>query len=225
LAACVTESGKGIVISGRQLRSVKRLRNKRHQAYTARLARCQKGSRRWKKLKRQKARATAKLLRQQRDILHKASRQLVTFCQAEQVSQLSIGDVRDIADRVDLGRQTNQKISQWPHGQLVRYITQKARSYGAVTTQDPEDYSTRTHSVCWHVLTRAPRGRQFVCPGCGSVVSRDGNASANICSWKRYGAYGQVHVKSLTYLRPVQVGRSRAVDTGQRCLGDQKPKR
>jgi putative transposase len=71
IAAVVTEDGKGIVVSGRHLRSVKRLRNKRHAAYSQHLSRCEKGSRRWRRLKKRKAQASAKLERQQRDILHK----------------------------------------------------------------------------------------------------------------------------------------------------------
>ena len=206
IAAVVTEKGEGIVVSGRHLRSVKRLRNKRHAAYDARLSRCQPGSRRHKRLKKRKAQATAKLERQQRDILHKASRQVISFCEHEQVAHIAVGDVRDIQDAVNLGRKSNQKVSQWPHGQFVQYVQYKARHKGMSTHQIPEDYSSRTCCVCGHVLESAPRGREFKCPGCGSVIHRDGNAGANICSRFRYDEYGKVQVEHITYLRPVQLG-------------------
>jgi Putative transposase DNA-binding domain len=89
----------------------------------------------------------------------------------------------------------------------VQYVTYKGRALGMGTAYIPEDYSTRTCSVCGHVRSSAPRGRIFVCPnpGCGAVVSRDGNGSANICSRARYGTYGKVQVTHLTYLRPLAV--------------------
>jgi putative transposase len=221
IAAVVTDKGKGIVITGRYLRSLKRLRNKRHDAYDQRIKKCQAGSRRYKRLKKRKAQASAKFTRQQRDFLHKASRQVVEFCKTEGVAHISIGDVRDIANGIDKGRKQNQRMSQWPHGQMVHYITYKARNYGASTTQDPENDSTKTCCQCGHLLPTAPRGRIYSCPGCGSKHSRDGNGGANICSRKRYGVYGKVHLDRLTYLRPVQLRlhpSSRASDTGQSCL-------
>src|SRR5206468_1339849 len=96
IAAVVTEQGSGIVVNGRYLRSVKRLRNKRHAGITAKLARCTTGSRRYKKLLRAKARASAAFYRQSRDVLHKAARHVVSFAQREQVAHLAVGDVRDI---------------------------------------------------------------------------------------------------------------------------------
>jgi putative transposase len=68
IAAVATETGDTLVVSGRVLRSVKRLRNKRHAALTSLLSRCKPGSKRHRRLMRSKARASAKLHRQQRDI-------------------------------------------------------------------------------------------------------------------------------------------------------------
>jgi putative transposase len=205
IAAVVTDEGAGVVITGRYLRSLKRLRNKRHAAYAKRMANCQPGSRRMKHLRRRKAQASAKFYRQQRDILHKASRKVVDFCVSEGVAKVAIGDVRDIADGTDKGRKQNQRLSQWPHGQFVQYVSYKGRVFGIATDYHPEDYSTRTCSVCSQVCSSSPRGRVFTCPGCGAVVSRDGNGGANICSRARYGTYGKVQIKHLTYLRPAVV--------------------
>ena len=205
IAAVVTDEGKGVLITGRYLRSVKRLRNKRHAAYAKKMANCQPHSRRMKRLRKRKAQASAKFYRQQRDILHKASRKVVEFCKQEGVARIAIGDVRDIADRTNKGRHQNQRMSQWPHGQFVQYVSYKGRVFGMTTAYQPEDYSTRTCSSCGHVGSSSPRGRVFTCPGCGAVVSRDGNGGANICSRARYGRYGKVQLKHLTYLRPVVV--------------------
>ena len=213
IAAVATEAGDTLVVSGRALRSVKRLRNKRHAALDALIPRCKPGSKRYRRLMKSKARASAKMYRQQRDILHKASRQVVEFCQANEVKAIAVGDVRDVQDGVELGTQTNQKISQWPHGQFVKYIIYKSAEQGMKADYIPEDYSTRTCSGCKRVAKRAPKGRVYICPRCGAVIHRDANGASNICSRARYGSYGSVPVQTIMYLRPLR--RSRAFDTSQ----------
>lgn len=215
IAAVVTETGDAIVVSGRALRSVKRQRNKRHATLDSLISRCKPGSKHHRRLLKSKAKASAKMYRQQRDILHKASRQVVEFCQGNNVKSIAIGDVRDIQDGVNLSTNSNQKISQWPHGQFVKYVAYKSAEYGMKAGYIPEDYSTRTCSCCKHRGKNAPQGRVFTCPRCGAVIHRDANGASNICSRARYGSYGRVQARTIMYLRPL--GRSRAFDTGQRC--------
>jgi putative transposase len=170
IAAVVAENGQGVVITGRHLRSVKRLRNKRHAAYHKRLTRCTPGSRRTRRLLKRRAQASARFERQARDILHKASRHVVGFAEQQGVAHLAVGDVRDIADGANKGRHQNQRMSQWAHGQFVQYVLYKSRALGMKTTYIPEDYSTRTssmdctpftgpvltHTVAWKEALRTP---------------------------------------------------------------------
>jgi putative transposase len=215
IAAVATEAGEALVVSGRALRSVKRLRNKRHAALDSLISRCNRGSKRYRRLLKSKDKASAKMNRQQRDILHKASRQVVEFCQANDVKSIAVGDVRDVQDGVNLSTNSNQKISQWPHGQFVKYLAYKSAEHGMKADYIPEDYSTRTCSCCKRVAKHAPRGRVYVCPGCGAVIHRDANGASNICSRARHGSYGFVQVQAIMYLRPLW--RSRAFDTSQGC--------
>jgi putative transposase len=134
------------------------------------LSRCQPGSRRAKRLLKRKAQVSAKLFRQQRDLLHQAARKVVEFCQTEAVSRIAIGDVRDIQTGVSLGKQANQKISQWPHGQVARYMREKAARLGIVMEWIDEAYSTKTCSHSGHVQPSSPRGRRLRCLGCGARV-------------------------------------------------------
>jgi putative transposase len=205
VAALCTQDGQALVISGRLLRHVKQLRNKRHAAYQERQARCKKGSRRQGRLRRQQARAAAKLYRQQRNLLHQASRKALTFAQQHGVSELAVGDVRDISDGVAYGRHANQKLSQWPHGQFRAYLSQKAARLGMRVTLTDEAYSTRTCSACDHRHPSAPRGRIFRCSGCGVLVHRDANGAANICSRQVFGRFGRVQVRTLMHRRPAAV--------------------
>jgi putative transposase len=199
VAALVTERGDALVLNGRYLRSVKRLRNKRHSTLSAKLARCRKGSRRWKRLSRRKAQASALFYRQQRHILHTASKRLADFARQQGVVELVIGDVRDIANGTDKGRKTNQKLSQWARGQFDTYVRYKARRFGCTASHIGEDYSTQTCSACGHVHPSAPRGRAFGCSGCGVSVNRDANGGANICSRRMFGVYGRIQVRQTTY--------------------------
>jgi putative transposase len=199
IAAIVTERGEALVLNGRYLRSVKRLRNKRHSTLSVKLARCRKGSKRWKRLKRRKAQVSAKFYRQQRHILHTASKRLADFARQQGVRKLALGDVRDIAARTNKGRKINQKLSQWARGQFERYVRYKARRFGCTTGHVPEDYSTRMCSTCGHVHSCTPRGRVFCCSGCGAMVNRDANGGANICSRAMFGCYGRIQVRQITY--------------------------
>jgi putative transposase len=158
------------------------------------------------------------MYRQQRDILHKASRQVIKFCQANDVKSIAVGDVRDVQTGVDLGSKSNQKVSQWPHGQFVKYFAYKLAKYGMKVGYIPEDDSTRTCSCCGLVKNSAPRGRVYICPGCGAVIHRDANGASNICSRARHGSYGFVQIQTIMYLR--HLWRSRTFDTGWRQVED-----
>jgi putative transposase len=205
IAAITTTRRHALVLSGRHLRACKQGRNRMHSLLQEKLSRCQRGSRRWQRLTTRKAQGSAKLYRQQRDILHQAARKAVDFCQAEGVTRIVVGDVRDIQTGVNLGHKTNQKISQWPHGQFLAYLTEKARRLGIAVEQIDERLSTRTCSHSRHVLASSPRGRRFVCPGCGARIHRDVNGSNNICSKAAHGRYGQVQADTVKYLRPIVV--------------------
>ena len=119
--------------------------------------------------------------------------------------RIAVGDVRDIQTGVSLGKRTNQKISQWPHGQFARYLSEKAARLGITVEWIDEAYSTRTCSVSGHVQPSSPRGRRFRCAGCGAQVHRDVNGSANICSKAVYGRYSQMQADTVKYLRPIGV--------------------
>ncbi len=206
IAAAVTNAGGGLVINGRYLRSIKRLRNKRHAALTGKRDRCTEGSRRWKKLQAAKARASAQFYRQQRHVLHTASARLLRWLDTQGVSQLAIGDVRDIADGIGKGRNQNQKLSQWAHGQFVGYLSYKARRLGIAVDQIDEAYSTRTCCACGYRHQTSPRGRIFRCVACQTVLHRDANGAANICSKSITGRYGAVQPVHTMYRRATDVG-------------------
>ncbi|MGZ3584542.1 MAG: RNA-guided endonuclease InsQ/TnpB family protein [Ktedonobacterales bacterium] len=207
IAAVATTRRQALIVSGRLLRSCKRLRNKRHGAYSSLLAHCTPGSRRARQLRKRKRQASAKLTRQQRDILHQASRKVVTYCREESVGRIFVGDVRDVQDGIRHGA-NNQKIAQWPHGQFYDYLSNKARRIGIHVAYIAEDGSTVTCSACGQRQMSAPRRRTARCTGCGTLHHRDANGAANICSRGCYGRYGLVGVEHITHYRPVAAGQA-----------------
>ena len=146
-AAVTTIRRHALVVSGRMLRACKQGRNRSTAILQEKLSHSRKGSRRAQRLQRRKAQSSAKLYRQQRDILHQAARTVVAFCCARRESPIAVGDVRDIQTGMSLGKRTNQKISQWPHGRFVRYLREKAARRGIVVDWIDERYSTKTCSV------------------------------------------------------------------------------
>lgn len=202
IAAVVTENGHAIVLSGRYLRSIKRLRNKRHSALGKRLNRCIKGSRRHRRLLRSRQQASSRFVRQQRDFLHKASKQVIDFSEEQQVTHLAIGDVRNVRQRICYDKVSNQKVSQWPSGQFTKYLRYKAARRGIHSETISESYSSRTCSRCGHRNSKQ-NTRVFTCRKCSRSTNRDANGAANICSRRLHGKYGGVSVRRLKYLRPV----------------------
>jgi putative transposase len=205
IAAVTTTKRHALVVSGRLLRACKQWRNKVHATLQEKLSRCRAGSRRTQRLLKRKAQLSARVYRQQREILHQAAKKVMDFCAQDGVTRIAVGDVRDIQTGVSLGKVTNQKISQWPHGQFARYLTEKAARLGVTVEWIDESYSTRTCSASSHVRSSSPRGRRFRCLGCGARIHRDVNGSANICSKAVYGCYGQVQADTVKYLRPIGV--------------------
>ena len=85
------------------------------------------------------------------------------------------------------------------------YLGYKLARVGVAVWQIPEDYSTKTCSICSHLNTNTPKGRNFTCAGCGAKLHRDLNGAANITSHAKFGSYGKVQAtnKKPTYLQPL----------------------
>src|SRR5260221_6585733 len=87
----VSNTGAALVVSGRGIRSLKRQRNMRHRKLAKKQARCQKYSRRWKKLQRARNKMASRSERRVRDLPHKATRQGIEVFEREQVRTLFLG--------------------------------------------------------------------------------------------------------------------------------------
>ena len=125
-AAVTTNTGAALVISGRGIRSLKRRHNMALGQLAKKRKRCQKGSRRWHKLQAARRKVSARKRRQIRDLRHKGTRAVLTFCQQQGVGSLFIGNPHGVRER-NSGRHHNQRMSQWEYGQDIAYLSYKSK--------------------------------------------------------------------------------------------------
>lgn len=218
--AAVSDGVESVVFTARQLRSLAQYSNKRLAELQQKQSKKVKGSQRWRRLQRRKNRFLAQQKRRKRDIEHKVSRAVVDWAVERKVGRLAVGDVRNIANGVDLGKPTNQKIANWSHGQLRRYLEYKAAAKGIAVALINEAYTSQTCPNCRERYK--PRGRMYRCPACGFRSHRDAVSSACRTSWAAnirsvdlYGEPGKSPPGTIKYRRPFVIRRRSPSDTGQ----------
>ena len=199
--AAITDGVAACVVSCRELRAVAQHTNKRVGKFQKAQSALVRGSRRWKRLQRQKNRFLARQVLRRRDLEHKASRAVVDWAVKYHVGTLAIGDVRDVADGKRLNRKSQQKIGNWSHGKMRTYIGYKAEALGITVVDDVDErYTSQTCAVCGN--RHKPKGRVYTCPACGSIVHRDVQGAANILSRFLYDELARVPVPAPKYRRP-----------------------
>jgi putative transposase len=203
----ITDGEEACIVSCRELRSIAQQTNKELAALQKKQARCTRGSRRSRRLNRARRKLLARQKRRRRDLEHKVSRATIDWCQEKQIGVLAIGDVRTVADQTKakkrLARPERQKISNWTHGTMRRYLGYKAAAAG-ISVQDrvPEHHTSQTCLACGH--RHKPQGRIFTCPACGFVFPRDGVGCANLLSRVLYEDLAKVRPGTAKYRRPFQ---------------------
>ncbi len=197
--AAATDGQTAVVFSARALRALNQLTNKRLASFQKAMSTKKRNSRAWKRLQRHKREFLAKQKRRRNDIEHKVSRAVVDYAAERDCRKIAIGDVRDVADKVDKGAKTNQKISNWSHGKLRAMITYKAQAAGITVALVDEHYTTQTcpNPACMH--RSKPRGRIYRCPACGFLAHRDVVGAANILSRHMFGELARIPVPPPKY--------------------------
>ena len=198
--AVVTDGKTALVISARELRSTGQGLAKAISILDARKSTMKKGSLRYKRMSKAKAKARRVAHARQRDILHKVSRAVVDYAVASNAKEIILGDVRDIADEINIGKHSNQKISLWPHGKLRQYIEYKALMQGMETLLENEAYTSQTCPCCGN--RKKPKGRVYECSNCGFVGHRDSVGAMNILSRRLFGEPGRVLAEITMYRHP-----------------------
>lgn len=183
--AAVTDGKETLIVSGRGLRSVQQGRAKSLAELAHRQSRCTKGSCRWRRLQKAKARLKRRTANLTRNLLHHAANQVREFCQTRGIGELAMGALSDI-NRNKCGRRSrrcNQDIGLWSVGQFTNYLAYKLPRIGCGVIKDSERDTTRTCPVCGHQHT--PGGRTYGCLKCGFQAARDEVGSYNFLNKRR----------------------------------------
>ncbi len=171
-AALVTDTGKGVIVSGRGIRTIKQGRNRAIADLQKKQARCTKYSRQWKKYQRARDRINGKTERRVRDLRHKGTRLIIEAAKKEGVREIYIGNPHGVR-RHQTGHHHNQRMSQWEYGSDIRYVTEKGGRAGIAVRTGPErgTSSTCPNPACRH--KQKVRGRDWRCRLCGGSWHRD----------------------------------------------------
>lgn len=187
------------VLTARELRAQTQYKNKRLASLQSEQAKYNKGSNRWRKIQRRKAKFLNKQRRIEKDILHKVSRKVVDIARLSKTGEIVLGDIRKISDGKRLRKEQQQKIANWQHGVLRNFITYKAGDYSIEVTHISEKYTSQTCPNCG--ARHKPSNRNYNCPECGFRGHRDGVGAINIYSNRIMGEVGKVKMPKTMYLR------------------------
>jgi putative transposase len=195
-----TDGEHAVLVSGRAAKATVQWRNKR-------LASCQqaqsqkiKGSRRWQRLQRRKAKMLAKAHRRLRDVMHKATRKVA---QAFPGATCYVGKpFNDAAQH--LRKRQAQQVSSACNARLIAQLDYK--TCGAIQTD--ESYTSQTCPVCG---ARNKNGRIYRCRACGQTAPRDVVGSLNILAVGRHGVLvpGRSVPNAVHWVHPVKYAGSK----------------
>jgi putative transposase len=192
-----TDGEKVLLVSGREAKATVQWRNKKLASLGQRQARMTKGSRRWKRLQRRKAKMRGKARRRIADLVHKATRQVAA---AFPGATCYVGAPFNDAAQ-DMAPRQAQTVSQACTARLIGQLDYK--TCGAM--QVSEAYTSQTCPRCG----RRHTGRRTYRCTCGIVAPRDVVGATNILS---VGRHGSIHPDTplptvVRYARPVHVFR------------------
>lgn len=203
----VAENGENVLITGRKLRSIHRLRNKKLAELYRKISQCTKGSKKWKRYHRAKRYMLSKSDKQLQDALHKTTKQFVDWCLENEVKEVAFGDVDGVQRNTSphkknkvRRRTTNQKLSNWSFGKVYAYLTYKLKVEGIKIGKYDESYTTQQCPCC--TKKRKVSSRIYKC-SCGYMNHRDIHGASNFFAKTFYGEIRELDfsLKHPKYLR------------------------
>ncbi|AHM57780.1 transposase, IS605 OrfB family (plasmid) [Peptoclostridium acidaminophilum DSM 3953] len=200
--AAFCENGESLIVTGRKLRSIHRLRNKKLAELQRLMSRCKKGSRQWRRYNQAKQYILSKSEKQLKDALHKSSRKFADWCLANAVGEVAVGKVEGVQRNTKgkLRKKEAQKLSNWAFSRLQKYMEYKLKAFGVAMSKIDESYTTQTCPVCGK--RKKTSGRTYKCK-CSYSCHRDIHGARNILSKHING--GRItyvaDIENTTYLR------------------------
>ena len=215
-SAVTINTGQGLIVSGRGIRSLKRQRNMALAKLSRKQSKCQKYTKRWKKLQAAKNRFCLRNERQIREYRHQATRQVVEFCKTHDVDTVFIGNPDGVRNK-NCGRRHNQRMAQWEYGKDIDYLTYKFKLAGISVLIGSERGTSSTCPECGR--RHKPKGRIWNCPNTECSYKnkhRDltGSLMMQVLAYDEKPTYPE----QIKYLQPVRTGSSRCADTRRSSL-------
>ncbi|GIJ56526.1 RNA-guided endonuclease InsQ/TnpB family protein [Virgisporangium aurantiacum] len=179
--------GAGLLVSGRAVRAEHRMHlvdTKRRRRATATHAAKpgQRGSRRWRKMRRRARIVEGRHRRRVRQAQHEAAKTVIGWAVQHRVGTLTVGDPRAVLE-VTAGRRHNLRLRQWQIGRAITVLQDKAALAGIVVhLVDERGTSSTCPSVGCRRRIPKPRGRVLTCPYCAKSGHRDLVAAATIAT-------------------------------------------
>jgi putative transposase len=190
-----------LIVTGRKMRSIHRLRNKKIAELQNLMSKCKKGSRQWKKYNKAKKYILSKSSNQIKDALHKTTKQFVEFSVENNVKEVVVGKVEGVQRNTKKKKRksTNQKLSNWSFGKLKNYLKYKLEAQGISLSEIDESFSSQTCPVCSR--KKKTSTRNYRCK-CGYKAHRDIHGARNILSKHLHGDIRYIgEIKDQKYLR------------------------
>ncbi|NLI12707.1 RNA-guided endonuclease InsQ/TnpB family protein [Pelotomaculum propionicicum] len=163
-ACTVTDGKEALVVSGRLLRSLHRLRNKVLRKFQKTISRTSSGSNRRRKLLAAKYRFLNNIERRIEHAMHTISAIVAKWCFERNVKTVYIGNPEG-ARKKDCGRKHNQRMSQWAFGELRKLLEYKLKRHGMKLIPDEETSTTGACPACAEYTKQT--GRTYKCGKCG----------------------------------------------------------
>ncbi len=196
----LTDGDHALIVSGKRLSYLTYIRGEVMKEFSAKLSRCTKGSRRYRRLQAAKHRFLDAIEDQVRDLLHAASRKAVTWLERHEIGTLYYGDLSGILNKHS-GRIQNRRMRDSSFERLHAMVQYKSMLKGIEVRDTPEAYTSSICPIC------GARGRKhmrkFTCPH-GHDLHRDIVGAVNI---RTKGLTGRIETSpiptKITYRHPV----------------------
>ena len=200
--ASIDSNGNSVVISGREIRSINRFRNKELGKLQRRLSYCKKGSRNYYKIRKAIRKLKYKTDCKMKYSIDKTTKLFLEYVILNNIKKVIIGNLKNYNMNLKDNYSNKQKLAQWNHGRMVKRIKEKVEKYGIEVVEISESYTSQTCPKCTNKYK--PKGRDYKCSECGFEFHRDLVGSINILS--KYINDGEIKpldldLKSTKYLR------------------------
>lgn len=175
----IDADGKAIIITGRKIRSIKRLRNKELAKIQSLQNHCRRRSRKYKKYKKAMYNLKVKTDNQVKDAVHKITKLYLDYCLENNIGSVYYGDV-DSATRNTKGKvnkHNGQKLNEWCYGFITEQLENKLNRYGIKIVKVKEYFTTKICPNCGQI--NEPERRNYICD-CGYTQHRDIVGAINI---------------------------------------------